>query len=86
MQEVFPLITVLGPAADLLDAGQGRGRHSIAEAGLVGDALHAVDEAVEIADRQDESFDVVGEEILRAGGRGGDDGAATGKSLSLDEG
>ena len=86
MQEAFPLVAVLSPAADLLDAGQGRSRHSIAEAGLVGDALHAVDEAVEIADGQDETFDVVGEEILRSGGCGGDDGAATGKSLSLDEG
>ncbi len=86
MEKSFPLIAVLGPAAYLLDSGEGCGRHAVAEAGFVGDALHAVCEAFEVADGQNETFYAVGEEVFRAGGGGGDDGAAAGEGLSLNEG
>ena len=85
VEEGLPLVAVLSPTADLVNAGEGCGRHAVAEAGLVGYTLHAVDETVEITDGEDEAFDVVGEEILGASGGGGDDGASAGKSLSLNE-
>ena len=47
--------------------------------------LHSLGESVDVAVGDDEAVDAIGEEVFGAGGGGGEDGAASGHGLALNE-
>jgi hypothetical protein len=75
----------VAPAAEVLDAGQRRLAHSALQAGIVGQALHAVGQRVHVANGNDETLGSVAKQIFAASVRSCQHGAAAGERLALDE-
>ena len=69
----------------MLHAFEGGGAHPLLQEGIVDEALHTIPQSFGISDGNDEAFDTVGKQIFRAGVGRGDDRAAAGEGLSLDE-
>lgn len=81
-----PLVAVLRPSAEVLHAQECGFAHALLESRIVGELLHAGGEGADVADGHDEAFDLVGEEVFRAGVGAGEHGASAGHGLSLHEG
>ena len=86
VEEAVPGFAVLVPSAEGFDAEQGCFAEFALEGGVVGDLLHSLGESVDVAIGDDEALLAVGEEVFGTGGGGGEDGAAAGHGLALDEG
>lgn len=86
MEQGGPAVAIGGPAAEVLHTGEGSGSHALVQGRIVGKALHAVCEGGRIANRNDKTFDAVGEQVFSPGGGGAEHGATTGHGLRLHEG
>ena len=85
VEEAVPGFAVLVPSAEGFDTEQGGFAELALKCGVVGDLLHSLGESIDVAVGDDEALDAIGEEVFGAGGGGGEDGAAAGHGLTLDE-
>ena len=85
VKETVPGFAVVVPSAKSFDAEQSGFAESALECGVVGDLLHSFGQNVDVAVGHDEALFAVGEEVFGTGGGGGEDGAATGHGLALNE-
>lgn len=85
VEQRVPLVAVAVPAAEVLDALERSFAEFALKRGVVGDLLHSLGEGIDVAVGDDEALLAVGEEVFGTGGGGGEDGAAAGHGLSLDE-
>jgi hypothetical protein len=86
VKQRVPLVAIVVPAAEVLDALERGFAEFPLKCGVVGDLLHSLGESVDVAVGDDEALLAVGEEVFGAGGGGGEDRAAAGHGLALDEG
>lgn len=85
LQKRFPAVTVSGPAANCLHAGETGSAHGLLNEGVIGEALQTIGEGGGVADGDDVALLTVGEEVFAACGCGADNGAAAGECLGLDK-
>ena len=85
VEEAVPGFAVLIPSAEGFDAEKGCFAEFALECRVVGDLLHSLGESIDVAIGDDEALLAVGEEVFSAGGGGGEDRAATGHGLALNE-
>ena len=84
MEEGVPLVAVVIPSAEVVDAGDGGGGHLRAQGGVVGELLEAEGEGDGVAWLDDEACLVIREKMFGPGGAAGDDWASAGHRLGHD--
>jgi hypothetical protein len=85
VQQSVPLIAVMIPSAQRLDALKCCSGHACLQRRFIGQLLQAVGQAIRIAVRNDESFNTIAEQIFGAGSRSSNHGTAARHGLTLDE-